>query len=287
MIEWTSIEERDNEMKEIGAEDAVANYFLYFEHENYAKCDSDKEHFDEITTDLIKEVFIHYMHCPTLDDAEKYINDVADTLVKDTSDEINWDLPNYKETPAYVQWHKHSDIQARLYRMAQYLHFPEGWVYYNGKKRTLDEACELAANSWMNLIFKWHLNDNGALNEEHSFFASALSSSIGNDIKEKISEDVKKKAFELFKGFYKAYILNDVNWLLENIPSDNPEKFNWKCICEPDCDYDPSWSLYLILFNAGVAKDDIKWICPWKTSIKVRPVDNAVIIGGYQKRTVL
>lgn len=167
----------------------------------------------------------------------------------------------------------------------------------NGKRHTDEDAARIAAEKMVELCFGWHLQDNGALDEEHSFMMSAIATTFGNDAKDKIPEDVKKKAYDLCYEFFFRYLkyvevlfnhdylhIDDYqNWLRENLPSPNPDRFNWDYIRgELYCDYDPNWAWDLILETAGVNENTVRLICPWKTTILIRSLDNTVIYRTYQ-----
>ena len=103
---------------------------------------------------------------------------------------------------------------------------------------------------------------------------------------------MENKAHELFKEYYmrrlhysKTYDREDVEWLKNTLPcEDEDDDFDWAYGFSYDlsCDYGPSYPLYLILYHAGVEKNDIGNICPWKTSIRIREVDNSVQYYTYQ-----
>ena len=88
-----------------------------------------------------------------------------------------------------------------------------------------------------------------------------------------------------------AYKKEDIDWLVENLPDDDKkDPFDWRHFefrCDLYCDYGPATSLYLILVNAGVDKRDVRNICPWKTGIDIRTVDNAVIYKTYRHQEEL
>ena len=81
----------------------------------------------------------------------------------------------------------------------------EEWVKKNGKRHTDEEAAKIATEKMMELCFGWHLQDNGALDEEHSFMMSSFSNCIWRR-ENKISEDVKKKHMNLCYGFFFGYL---------------------------------------------------------------------------------
>lgn len=140
-------------------------------------------------------------------------------------------------------------------------------------QRKYEEACKIVADKWCELLFSWHLQDNGAINEDHGggFLACALGTVLGNDAKEKISEESKKNAHEYIYNHY----INDCLWKFDNGDSWN---------CELSVDYHPNTPLAAILKNSGIEERYIDSICPWKTRILIDKKDNSVIYATYGKR---
>ena len=252
---------------------------------------------DDVITDIINE----YFNKKTLTEANRYIYDVLDEYVKGSDYVINWSLgrPAVEETPEYKAWRRRSNI-SYIWSDCMGNFIKETWVDLNGKANTNEEAAKKAADKWCELIFGWHYQDNGAINENHAggFYACALGTVLANNSKEGISEDVKKKAHNLFYEYYlhklHYYETNDkkdIDWLVENLPDDDKkDPFDWRFFgfgCDLYCDYGPGTPLYLILVNAGVDKRDAGNICPWKTGIDIRTVDNAVMYNTYQHQEEL
>ena len=255
----------------------------------------------ELPDDVITNIINEYFNKKTLTEANRYIYNVLNKYVKGSYDNINWDLgrPAVEETPEYKAWRRYSDI-SYIWSDCKGNFIKETWVDLNGKVNTNEEAAKKAADKWCELIFGWHLQDNGAINENHAggFYACALGTVLANNSKERISEDVKKKAHNLFYEYYlhklhyhKTNDKKDIDWLVENLPDDDKkDPFDWRCFgfsCDLYCDYGPSTPLYLILVNAGVDKRDTGNICPWKTGIDIRVVDNAVMYNTYQHQDEL
>ncbi len=141
-------------------------------------------------------------------------------------------------------------------------HYLPLWKCINSEVRTIEEACELCANIWMNKIFNVALQDNGAWDDGHvGVLTNAFGSMLKTDAMSEVSEEMKDKAKEGIKNFY---LRNEYRYDL-------------------GCDYDPCTELYNILLEAGVPKNDIKNICPWKTYIKIMPEDNSVLVHTYQR----
>ena len=249
----------------------------------------------EITEDDIKNVVSHFFEEKTLTQAEKYMYKIFDTFVKDTYKEVNWklDVETRKQTPEYKSWLRFNDIRAIWGDCRSMLRMDEEWVKVNGKAHIDEEAATIAADKWCQLIFGWHLQDNGAANEDHpgGFSACALGTILANEAKKDITGEMENKAHELFKEYYmrfihysKTYDKNDIEWLKKNLP-DKDNEYDWeyyKFMVDLYCDYGPSTPLFLILENAGVPEKNIDSICPWKTGISIRTIDNSVQYQTYQ-----
>ena len=222
---------------------------------------------------------------------------MLDKYVKGSYDDINWGLGRREaeETPEYKAWRRYADISTLWFDCKRMSGIEKAWVDLNGKANTNEEAAKKAADKWCELIFGWHLQDNGAINENHAggFYACALGTVLANKSKEGISEDVKKKAHSLFYEYYLRQLhyyetkdKKDIDWLVEHLPDDDKkDPFDWRYfefMCDLYCDYGPGTPLYLILVNAGVDKRTARNICPWKTGIDIRVVDNAVMYNTYQ-----
>ena len=141
-------------------------------------------------------------------------------------------------------------------------HYLPLWKRINGEVRTIEEACELCANIWMNKIFNVALQDNGAWDDGHVGAAmNALGSVLKIDAMSEISKEMKDKAKE---GIKNSYLRNKYGRYF-------------------GCDYHPCPELYNILLDAGVPKNKIDDICPWKTWISIMSEDNSVLVHTYQK----
>lgn len=141
-------------------------------------------------------------------------------------------------------------------------HYLPLWKRINGEVRTIEEACELCANIWMNKIFNVALQDNGAWDDGHVGAAmNALGSVLKIDAMSEISKEMKDKAKE---GIKNSYLRNKYGRYF-------------------GCDYHPCPELYNILLDAGVPKNKIDDICPWKTYISIMLEDNSVLVHTYQK----
>lgn len=286
---------KKNEVDETPLNERVINKFrqIYAEDRDNTNGDQVTEMSDDIINDIINE----YLNKPTLTEANTYWYDVLWEYVEDAPydaiprNDGKWD----EESPEFKAWKRSSNVRSAWSHAKYNCNLEEAWVEKNGKANTDEEAAKKAADKWCELIFGWHLQDNGAINENHGggFPACALGTILANRSKEGISEDVKKKAHQLFYEYYLRGLhysetgdKGDIDWLVENLP-DNSEKdpFDWRYFefrIDLYCDYCPDTPLYLILVNAGVNPRDAVNICPWKTGIDIRKVDNAVMYKTYQ-----
>lgn len=150
-------------------------------------------------------------------------------------------------------------------------------AYYlskTGKIRPLEESCKIAADKWCEMLFNFHLQDNGAINEDHGggFWACALATVLKNDSIKDITEDMIKKTYDnLYNYYFNGSIYKD-------------KKDGWESEMHLYCDYGPNSPLYDILEESGIPEKLINNICPWKTGIEIDYNDNSVVIIGYQKR---
>ena len=145
-----------------------------------------------------------------------------------------------------------------------------------GVKRSFEDACAMAADEWISLIFDNVVQDNG----DRSGYSDGLQclgtlskkSSIdrigGEECLEKIKENVRKRMYEYYLGGCRY--TSDNGYTHSNV--------------SPYCDYDPNMPLYNILKEAGIPEQAIFSICPWKTGVEVDTLDNSVIVRTYGKR---
>lgn len=149
----------------------------------------------------------------------------------------------------------------------------EDFLCAKGPRRTFDEACKLAADEWCKKLFGNHFQDNGALNEEHSFLMCGLGTLLKDKAQESITEEmIENTRTNLYKYFENHCLYKS---------KDHPE---WEHSIKLYSDYGPNSPLYDILYESGIPENKIGSICPWKTGIEIDENDNAVIIIGYQKR---
>ena len=141
-------------------------------------------------------------------------------------------------------------------------HYLPLWKSINGEVRTIEAACELCANIWMHKIFKTSLQDNGAWDDgEDGALMNIFGSALKTKAMSEISEDVKDKVKNGIKNYY---LQNSYGYGLR-------------------CDYNPCTDLCHILLDAGLPKNTLSNICPWKTSIAIMSEDNSVLVHTYQK----
>lgn len=254
----------------------------------------------ELTDEIVKNILLTFFNKESLSEAESYLYRVLGDYIDGSYDKIDHDLSyeEQKKTDAYKNWLRFSDIEGVWGHCRRMLRLSEEWANINGKKHTDEEAAKIAADKWCELLFDWHLQDNGALNEDHpgGFTACALGTILANTSKERITEEMKVKAHELFQEYYRRsihfhndYNQEDLNWLKTTFP-DKEGNYDWKYgfgYNDMYCDYNPYYPLYLLLVNAGIPDKDVRNICPWKTGISIRKEDNAVLYHTYQHREEL
>ena len=285
------------EVDKLPREEVINNFIEGFLHDFHYLLTKKNLDVPELPDDVITNIINEYFNKTTLTEANRYIYDALDKYVKGSFDDINWDLgrPAVEESPEYKAWRRRTDISTLWFDCKRMSGIEKAWVDLNGKANTNEEAAKKAADKWCELIFGWHLQDNGAINENHAggFYACALGTVLANKSKEGISEDVKKKAHSLFYEYYLRQLhyyetkdKKDIDWLVEYLPDDDKkDPFDWRYFefrCDLYCDYGPTTPLHLILVNAGVDKMDVRNICPWKTGLDIRAVDNVVMYNTYQ-----
>lgn len=247
------------------------------------------------TIDVMTDIFNKYMSFNKLTDANSYIYSCVSDYEDDTWDKIDFKLDRdvYIHTAEYIQHEKYMNLCYIMNNAVFESKLIDCWVEKHGKIRTNEEAANIAADKWCELIFGDHIQDNGAMGEEHGFMACALGTYLSDRYKKYITVDIINKSHDLFYGYYlhyinhmnnisnNIYITDDLEWLEENLPDIRDgvdKKFQWSFReYNMSCDYYPTICLLLILLNAGVKKNIAESICPWKTCIYVRHYDNSVI----------
>ena len=138
-----------------------------------------------------------------------------------------------------------------------------------GVRRSYEEACQIAADKWVSMIFGTHIQDNGDKSE-----IGARTMMLGTLVKEnaidRCDDDVPEKCRELLYQYYlNGCMYYELHKRIGQIT--------------PYSDYHPNSPLFDILVAAGVKEFDADHITPWKTGIKIDENDNAVVLQGYQK----
>lgn len=145
--------------------------------------------------------------------------------------------------------------------------FETEFIAQHGQVRTFDEACQTAADEWVKMIFDHNMQDNG-----DKSYMGVFSMALGTLIKEKARRGIGIEFVEKFRTLCRDYYLGGC------IYKDRIGKLR----AEPYCDYGPNSPLADLLLKAGVPKERVDGICPWKTGITINERDNSVIIRGYQ-----
>lgn len=257
----------NNKKMRVYSNEELLDYFP--EHEKVDK---------KVIKKMIEEM---YDKCERYQEIYNYFEDYINTCFPGSDGQkcnYSREDPDYKEYTDYLYNHKIDGVAPNDYDLYTWTKYASAsYLNIKGQKHTFEEACQLAANKWCEMIFNFHLQDNGAINEDHAggFWACALATAMKNDSIKEITEDVIKKVNE---EFYKYYF-NHCRYI--------DKEDGWTGHIEPYCDYGPNTPLYDILENGGVSKKHINSLCPWKTGIEIDENDNSVIIKGYQKRTYI
>lgn len=280
-------------------EQTIRDFSDYFT----ALCEERGLSYPEYGKDEMEETIMTFLAYESLTEAEDMFFSTAERVLNYKSERVNWSLSReeLEKTEEYRRWKRFYDLRKAFYDAFNDLSLDEKWVSVNGKRYDNDKAAMKAAEKWCELLFEWHLQDNGALNEESSFSACALATVLGEEAKKNIPDHVKNTVKELMYEYYlrklhydKTHDHDDIKWLCEKLPDNASDKrlFNWNWEyyefgADMYCDYYPSNPIRLILINAGVEEKYVDSICPWKTGIEIRAVDNAVIYSVYGKREEL
>lgn len=181
-----------------------------------------------------------------------------------------WDSPEYDIYYKYMHGDDNNN-HFGFYKWSKYVE--EDFLFIKGERRTFEDACKLASDEWCKRLFGNHFQDNGALNEEHSFIMCGL----GTLLKDKAQESITEEMIELTRTNLYKYFENHCLYRSKEHPE-------WTHPIQLYSDYGPNAPLYDILYESGIPENEIGNICPWKTGIEIDENDNAVIIVGYQKR---
>lgn len=145
--------------------------------------------------------------------------------------------------------------------------FEQEFIARHGLVHTKEEACRIAADKWVDMIFGHHAQDNGD-DSSSGAVGMMLGTMVKEEARERYGEDVVSKAHELIEKFY----MNDC--IIEGGIFKFPHPLS--------CDYSPDQNLFDILVEAGVSERDAAYICPWKTLIVIDKKDNSVCLRGYR-----
>lgn len=178
---------------------------------------------------------------------------------------VKWEDPLYQEWNHYFYGDYKTD-QKDFDNWTDLL--KNEYLQRTGERRTMDEACQIAADEWARMIFGNHIQGNG-----DKSYAGGMAMVLGTLVKDKDSRGISSEVIEKFRKLCKEYYLGGCR---------REDEYGWTK-SEPYCDYHPNSALADLLLEAGVPEDSVGNICPWKTGITVDERDHAVIVRGYQK----
>ncbi|MBQ8095556.1 MAG: hypothetical protein IJ243_00500 [Prevotella sp.] len=181
-----------------------------------------------------------------------------------------WPEPEYR-TDAYNEWghYFYGDWKTGQKDFDTWVKLLEDeYLQRTGERRTLDEACQLAADEWTRMIFGNHVQNNGDQSD-----AGGMAMVLGTLAKDKASRGIGSEVVEKFRTLCKEFYIGGCRV--------DEGKYGWR-VNEPYCDYHPNSPLADLLLKAGVPEKSVGNICPWKTGISVDDRDHAVIVRGYQ-----
>lgn len=232
---------------------------------------------DNIDRNDIKDLLDNlYENCKQYQDIYMYFeNYVSSRFPGSDYKKYGYDSPEANEYFVFVHGRRNYN-QLTLYEWVKKVETL--YISKVGQRRTYDEACKIAADKWCELLFKFHLQDNGAINEDHGggFWACALATVLKEDSMKEITEEMIKNTHDNIYKYYKEHCFYK-----------SKEKDDWSGQISLYCDYGPNVPLYELLEDSGIPDKYINNICPWKTGIDIDEIDNAVIIKGYQKRKLV
>ena len=227
---------------------------------------------DKIDMNKIKAMLENiFEHCDNYQDIYEYFKKYVKTCFPGSDlNKYDWNSPEYDEYYHYMLG-GFDNKETSFYNWSKWV--GEDFLLVKGPRRTFDEACKLAADEWCKKLFGNHFQDNGALNEDHSFMMCGL----GTWLKTKAQESITEEMIENTRKNLYTYFKNHCLYKNKN----HPEYAYYKTLY---CDYGPNAPMYDILYESGIPEDEIGSICPWKTGIEIDEKDNAVVMIGYQKR---
>jgi len=228
---------------------------------------------ERIDINKIKELLDSlYDNCTHYQDIYNYFLEYIKTCFPGSNREkYSYESPEYNEYFDYIY-----DVEKDHMTFNSWIKYVESnFLSKFGQRRTYDEACLLAADKWCEMMFKFHLQDNGAINEDHGggFWACALATVMKNDSMKEITEEMVKATHDNLYKYYKNRC-----WYECKDKDDS-----WSGYVNLYVDYHPNRPLYDILKDSGIPEKHIDSLCPWKTGIDIDETDNAVVVKGYQK----
>lgn len=211
----------------------------------------------------------------------KYYQDIYNYIIGECNKyfpepkEDDWKSDYYKEYSDYFYGTIERTENGNFiehYEYSNWVHSIEDeFIYRNGWRRNFLEACNLAADEWTKRILGFHLQDNGALDEEHSFNMCML----GSYLKTLSSEKYDENTYKTLRENIKEYFLNGCKYKFSDGREHKAQLY---------CDYHPNSPLFDLLIKSGIDERDADNLCPWKTGIEIDYKDYAIIIKTYQKR---
>ena len=158
-------------------------------------------------------------------------------------------------------------------------------------KNTKEDAAAIAADKWCEMLFGFHIKDNGARECE---FMCLLATVAADYAKKEISEESKIKTRELLEQYYLHQIINEKTWLAKTLGTYTNHRGE---TCEFGffdrdlyCDYHPCLHLRRILEIAGIDDSVAQSIAPFKTGIEILHDEHEgynVILKTYRQRKIL
>lgn len=165
-------------------------------------------------------------------------------------------------TPEYSEWYEFGDNRYSLNKA-----MTDEFIARHGVKRTYEEACEIAADKWTELIFNIHIQNNGDNSKQ-----GGQMQMMATLLKERARVGLPLGTDEKFHKLCKEYYLNGCKY---------KSKSGWVSEIKLYSDYGPNAPLYDLLHNAGVPDDRIENITPWKTGVTIDKHDHSVCVAGY------
>ena len=170
-------------------------------------------------------------------------------------------------TDEYYEYFHGKDSKYRTFYKAVESEF----LNRKGLRRSFEEACEIAADKWMEMIFGFHIQSNGDRESQASAMAMMMGTLLKDEAVNRCKADAQEKARQLFYEYYRNGSM---------YKGSRGHVFK----AELYSDYGPNSPLYDILIKAGIDEKDAGRITPWKTGVEIDENDNTVVLIGYQSR---